>query len=450
MQKNFSIIFAALFLLNSCADKDKDYDKSKAISAFANNEILSVDKKLEKINITIPRQQENKSWGGSAALRNQEVENFTKTFDKEKKFFGKSEKISLSVLDTYWSGYKPSYDGRFVFSPAIGDGKIFLLNVSGKLTARDLTTKKEIWKSRIFPKEFLKNYQNPKIFFSKGKIFAIAGTNRIIAASATDGKIIWSKDISSIPISTPVSDGNLVYVSTNDNKTYAFKEAGGELVFVHSGIVKQTAIFGAADPVIYKNSLLISYSSGEIYCLNKSTGAEIWSQNLNLNKAVTSDFYLNDIDATPIVKKDVVYAIGNGGLMIAADAKTGNILWKKEVAGLSDFWFAGDFLFVINNDNKLLSIHAKTGGIKWISQLPYLAKKNKPETKIIYNSVIMAGDKLLILDTNGEILIASPFNGEIEKTIKVGKEIYNSLAIVENVIYVHSLQRFTSSLIEIK
>ena len=34
---------------------------------------------------------------------------------------------------------------------------------------------------------------------------------------------------------------------------------------------------------------------------------------------------------------------------MAINADNGNYLWKKEIAGITDFWLAGDFLFVINN-----------------------------------------------------------------------------------------------------
>jgi outer membrane protein assembly factor BamB len=222
------------------------------------------------------------------------------------------------------------------------------------------------------------------------------------------------------------------------------------LQWFQSGILRTTAIFGAADPVIYKDSIIVSYSSGEIYGVNKKTGESLWSQNLNLSKATNSDFYLNDIDATPIAKDDMIYTIGNGGWMMAISTKNGNYLWRKEIAGIIDFWLAGDFLYVINNDNKLLAIHRKTGGIKWISQLPNLAKKDKLETRIIYSGVIMAGDKLVISNNSGALLIASPIDGKVEKTFLVGKRISHSPAVVGNKIYLHILGKYVVDLVEVE
>ena len=281
-------------------------------------------------------------------------------------------------------------------------------------------------------------------------IFAVAGINKVIAASEVDGKVLWSKDIASIPVSTPVSDGEMAYVSTNDNKLYAFNAKDGELQWVQSGILRSTAIFGAADLVIYQDLVLASYSSGEIYAVKKKTGEPVWSNSLNVSRATNSDFYLNDIDATPVAKNDVVYAIGNGGLMMAMKAQDGNYLWKKEIAGLVNFWLAGDFLFVINNDNKLLAIHKKTGGIKWVSQLPNFRKESKPETKILYSGVVMAGNKLLVSRVDGEMIIASPLDGKIEKTFSVGKRIFHTPVIVDGKIYFYTLGKFLADVVEIE
>jgi len=438
-------LLIATFSLFSCA-KDADYDKEKAISAFTAIDAVKVDEALEKVEIKIPAQQKNLTWSASASSQNQQIENFEKNFA----IGSWSKKISFDKSSKTWSFYNGTRDDRFVFSPIIKDQKVFILNSGGTLISYDLAAGKKKWKTRIFHRQYLKNYQTPKIGYAAGKIFAIAGINKIVAVDEADGKILWSKDISAIPVSTPVVDGELVYVTTNDNKLYAFNVNDGELQWTQSGILRATAIFGAADPIIYKDLVIVSYSSGEVYAVNKKTGEALWSQNLNLSKATNSDFYLNDVDATPVVKDGMIYAIGNGGLMMAMKAKDGNYLWKKEIAGIVDFWLAGDFLFVINNDNKLLAVNKKTGGIKWILQLPNLKKENKPQTKMLYSGVVMAGDKLLISESDGKLLVVNPLTVKIEKTYSIGKKISHAPVVVNGKIYFYVIGKFLIDLIEIE
>lgn len=441
----YFLILPLLFLL-SCSDKDKDYDKTKAISVFISTDSLKLDATLENIKITLPAQQKNNFWNGSNNEQNQRVENFAKDFLTKKK----TEEIIIKKSSSTWEDLHFGFANRLVYRPVIKDNKIFSLDTSGYLTARDLTTKKKIWQNRIFAHKFLKNYQNPKISSADGKIFAVAGVNIVVAVDEIDGKVLWSKNISSIPVSAPISDGKLVFVTTNDNKLYALNAISGDIEWESSAILRNTAIIGAADPVFYKNSVIASFSSGEIYAIDKKTGNVLWTQDANLSKANSSDFYLNDIDATPLIKNDVIYTIGNGGLMMAIDAKKGNYLWKKEIAGITDFWLAGEFLYVINNDNKLLAIYQKTGGVKWISELPNLKKDKKPQTKIIYSGVVMAGDKLIISSVEGSILVVCPFDGAIEKTFKTGAKIFHSPIIVGDKIYLHTLGKYVLDTIELQ
>lgn len=445
---NFAIL--VVLFLSSCSDKEKDYDKSKAISVFAAIDTVKIDKSLSDTPIKLPNQQENSMWNGSSSEQNQRIENFSKKFFSKKAFWQKSSTISLEETAQIWSAFSFIAKDDFVFSPVIKNNVIYLLNSSGKLTAYNLATKKKIWKVQVFPKVFLKNYRAPKIYYAAGKIFAVSGNAKVAAIDAVKGKLLWNKNISAIPVSAPISDGESVFVTTNDNKLYALSAKNGDLKWVVSAILRNTAILGAADPVIYQDNIFASFSSGEIYAINKKTGEVLWSQDLNISRANSSDFYLNDIDATPIVKDGVVYSIGNGGLMMAIDVKNGNYLWKKELASITDFWLAKDFLYVINNDNKLLAIYKKTGGIKWFTQLPNLRKENKPQTKIIYDGVIMAGDKLLISDVEGELLVISPFDGKIENILKTGERTYHAPIIIGDKIYLHRLGKYITNLLEIQ
>jgi outer membrane protein assembly factor BamB len=179
-------ILFAVFLIFSC-DKEQEYDKKKAVSAFAAIDPIRVDKFLEKVEIKLPPQKNNNFWSGSASAQNQEIENFEKKFSFKTTIFGKKTKeISLTKSSQIWFFYSGGQNDHFVFSPIIKDEKIYLLDTSGVLIAHDLKTEKKIWKTRVFARQVLKNYKTPKISYFDGKIFAIAGVNKIAAINAAD------------------------------------------------------------------------------------------------------------------------------------------------------------------------------------------------------------------------------------------------------------------------
>lgn len=443
------LILIFLILLTSC-NKDDKYDKQKAVSLYLNANKISVDKSLENKKLFIPPQKENNFWLGSSSYQNQYVENIKKDFDYQKTFFSLSKKKSLSITKNWqeYFIYLSDSSDSFVYSPIIKNNKIYFLTNSGRLLAYDLENKKKIWQLKIFDKSGLENFKTPHISYYEDKIFATIGSNKIVAVSF-EGKIIWQKNISSILISAPISDGKTVFAISDNNKLYALDATSGEIKWIHSGIDCSTSIFGSADPVIYKDIIFASYSSSEVYALNKNNGQEIWMHDLNFDKAINSDFYLSDADASPIVKDNIAFLIANAGLMKAVNIKSGDLLWKKEIAGIVNFWIAGDYIYLINNDNKLLALYKKNGGIKWISDLPDFKNKKKPITKYIYSGISMAGDKIIISKNDGALIFVSPFDGKIEKEITIGKKIFHSPIIVNNKIYIFSIGNYFAELIEI-
>lgn len=450
MVKKNLIFFCLIitFFAVSC-DKDQSYDKSKAITAYFQDENLTINVN-DKSQITIPKPIINKNFFGSLTNINQEIEHFEKKYNLSKtNFLSKKQEI---IFNKNWTKSVLNFSAKsenFHYQPVIVDNKIYFMDGSGMLYCYDLTTKKKKWNTQVFKKSWIKNYRSTHLSFANNKIFATIGTNHLISIDATNGKIIWQKQVSAILNSIAISSDNKLFVVSDTNKLYCFDANNSNLIWTHFGVNRNTAIFGNSEPLIYKDKVLIAYSSGEIYALNKNNGEVLWVNDLNINKAVSSDFYLSDIDASMMIKNNIVYAIGNSGIMKAIDVNKGNVIWKKQIAGIANFWLAGDYLFIINNDNKLIAINRNNASIKWIASLPNFKNQKKPTTKFIYNGIIMAGNKLLISREDGEILLASITDGKVEKSMKIGDKISHFPVIVNDKIYFQNVGLFSVEIIEL-
>lgn len=446
MIKLFTKLLLILSILSvfSC-DSDDTYDKKKAIDAFAKRKIIKIDPSLALYGVSLPRQQENSSWLVSASSKNSQNQNIKKEFN-----FSKNNKILLKKRNKYWHFYSGSKSSRYFFKPLIIDNTAYSLDSSGILRAINLKNSKKIFKKRLFPRKLLSTYQLPKISYDDNVIYAIAGSNRIVAFDLAKKEISWSKDLSSIPISTPLIAGQKLFILSNDNKIYAFDKNSAKLLWVQSAIFRPTAIFGAPDLVSNEDLLFASFSSGEIYAMKKDSGEVLWTNSLNISKAINSDFYLNDIDASPIIDKNIIYAAGNGGLIMAINIKNGEYLWKKEIATITNFWLANNYIYLINNDNKLIMIHKKLGKIKNIIQLPDYKKKKKLQSKFIYNGIVMSGSKLVISRFDGTIIIIDPINLKILKEIKIAKKLYHEPIIVNDKIYFYAIDNYIAKLVEVQ
>ncbi len=115
--------------------------------------------------------------------------------------------------------------------------------------------------------------------------------------------------------------------------------------------------------------VVAGFSSGELNAYRYENGRSLWDVVLSRTSISTSVSSLSDIDAEPVIDQGRVYAIGQGGRMVAMDIASGNPLWEQNIAGISTPWVAGEWLFVVTDDARLLAIARGTGKIRWISQL---------------------------------------------------------------------------------
>lgn len=425
MFKNTLLILIASLLIFSCNKDNIDY--KGAISAFSTDFTPKIDPKLAEKPIKLPKQ-----------IKNLHFTNFHT--DKIANFALNSKIKKVKNIN---NGYVTSGSYNFISKPIIYDNIIYSLDARGNLSAINLKNNKLIYRKRIIKWYNIKNLSQGKISYDNNIIYVTTGFNKILAVHAKNADKIWEKELSSIAISKPIIHQNLLYLISNDNKSYALDKKTGEIKWIHNSIVRNTAIFGAANPIIYKNYLISSYSSGEIYILDHQNGNVINSYQLSANRAIDSNFILDDIDATPIIKNNILYAIGNGGLMIAINLNNWEKIWQKNMSSISNFWIIDDFIYVIDNENRLICLDSNYGTIKFFKKLDKYYSENK---LIHYHGLILAGDNLILSNSNKEILLLSPFDGNIRQKIKFSKHIQQRPIIANKRLYIYLKGRFNTSL----
>ena len=443
------LIFLWLALFISGCSSDKKYDKKKAINLLTN--VADVPISGEKVSL--PPAINKKSFTYSEAKG---FEHLAKNYQlNTQSFFGLLPKqfYEFSKQTIYQQFYLQKGDQTFIFEPQIIANHLFVITASGQLQKYQIVSDKQktsfelLWQKSVASSIFNNQYRLLKLSSCQEMLVVIDGSNKIRAFSADAGNLLWQKELSAIVSSAPVCFADSIFVSSNNNKTFSLQKNNGNINWVHQGLVANTAIFNSPSPVLWQNNLLVGYASGDIYLLNQQTGDVLWQNNVNLYQNTFHQDYLNDINANFIVADNAVFVIGNGGLLKSINLADGSILWQIAESGLANFWLVSDNLFFINNQNKLIALNKNTGKIKWQTQLPYLKKDKQLASKIIYNGLVVAGEKILITSQNGNLVMVSAYTGEIETIINLGAKIYHQPLVLNNQIYLHLLHKFTSQLI---
>jgi glucose dehydrogenase len=122
---------------------------------------------------------------------------------------------------------------------------------------------------------------------------------------------------------------------------------------------------------------------------------------------------LSDIDAAPVIDNGRVYAVGQGGRMVALELTTGQRLWELNIAGISTPWVAGEWIFVVTDDARLVAIARATGKIRWISQLARYEDAEDKKGPISWNGPVLAGGRLILTNSAGQMASVNPTDGTL-------------------------------------
>ena len=326
-------------------------------------------------------------------------------------------------LTRQWSA---SIDGgsvrqRLAAAPVVADSKLFAVDVDAVVHAFAVDTGKQLWSAKL-----AENKDNRAarfgggVSFDDGKVFATDGLGDVVALDAADGKILWRARPAGPLRGAPTVANGALYVISQNNELVALSQADGTIQWTGSGSLESQGVFGVGAPAAGRGTIVAGFSSGELYAYRYENGRVLWTEILSRTSVSTSVSSLVDIDANPVIDQNRVYAVGEGGRMVALELTTGRRLWEQNLAGVSTPWIAGEWLFVVTEEGKLYCLSRANGKIRWISDLGGFKNVKKRKNPIHWTGPVLAGGRLILLNSEGQIVSVSPTTGEKGAIIKGG------------------------------
>ena len=201
-------------------------------------------------------------------------------------------------------------------TPVVAGNLVYISGYNGKIYAFDSTSLQKRW---VYPPEG--NLQpiigGPvlalgKVYFGVydsddkvGKVYALkADTGVKVWESSPAGDKIWS---------TPVIDGETLYISSFDKKVYALDATTGEKKW--ETVEAEGAI--AATPLVYNNTVYFGSFDRYLYAVNTTDGNLRWKSEIEAG----SWFWVK-----PIIYNNTVYAPSLDGKVYILDAESGDEL----------------------------------------------------------------------------------------------------------------------------
>ncbi len=408
MHLKLSVAVAALALLGGCGvfkggGGSKTPIVGQRVAILASEDLAVADPALANLQVVLPVAETNANWaqpGGNPS--------------KSMGHVALGETLSLRWSKRIAGGNTRT---RLAAAPVVSDGRLYVVDVEGRVTAMAADTGAEVWTAST-----VKGEENPRARFGGGvsveggRVFATDGLGDVVAFDAADGKEVWRAKPGGPLRGAPTLANGQVYVVSQDNQMFALDQAEGKVVWTQSGSLEAQGVFGVAAPASAQGTVVAGFSSGELNAYRYENGRSVWADSLSRTSISTSVSALADIDAEPVIDNGRVYAVGQGGRMVALELTSGQRLWEQNLAGISTPWVAGEWIFVVTDDARLLCISRGSGKLRWVQQLPGFRNLKKRKGPIGWRGPLLAGNRLILVNTEGELVSASTTDGTITTT----------------------------------
>ena len=446
--KRVVVALAAVSLLGGCGIFRGGHGPTtptigERIAVLGTEGQVEADPALADLPVTVPAPYVNTDWAQSGG-------NASKSMGHVALGGSLTQAWSASI------GQGTSATARLASEPVVADGRVYTIDTRATVRAFNAETGALVWSTQVrgqnSPAETL---FGGGVAYDSGRLYATNGAGDAAALDGATGAVVWLVKPGGPLRGSPTVGNENLYVVSQDNQLYALNIANGETRWTGSGSFEQAGVFGTAAPAFAQSTLVAGFSSGELTAYRYENGQVVWQDALARTGVSTVVGTISDIDADPVIDQGRVFAVGQGGRMVAVELITGQRAWEINIAGISTPWAAGDWLFVVTDRAQVLAIARTSGRIRWISQLPAFRRPAEQPTPsrsdiaagrtprgrpgqdpIFWRGPILAGNRLILTSSRGQIAYVSPADGTIQSTTETRAPMSFAPVIANNMMYI--------------
>lgn len=394
-----SLLLAAL-ALGACEGAVAPPLPGKRVSVLSFERNLEPDPSVAQLAVRLPKPFRNPAWPQSGGYANHAMHHLEASGD----------------LRLQWRsgvGTGSGDERRLMATPVVADGMVYTLDAATRIRAFDEVSGGRLWQINMAPPE-----KDGEVGFGgglaveDGALYVATGFGEVAAFDAKNGALLWRNKIGVPFRAAPLVVGGRIFVISVDNQTHALGTQDGRVQWVHSGLSEDAGLLAASAPAFDAGLVIVPYSSGEIFALRPDNGRAAWGDSLAPRGRVNAVETLAAIAGKPVLDRGRVYAIGNGGQMVAMDLRSGAQIWDQQIGGIETPWIAGDYLYVLSNDGEIVCIRRTDGRIRWATPLARWLSPEKRQDIIVWMGPVLLSDRLIVVSSRGIALSISPYTGE--------------------------------------
>ena len=228
---------------------------------------------------------------------------FAPAFDDAHAYIGLTSKQFMAILlesgKTAWSVECP-----ITAPPAAGDALAFV-GGDGFVQARAQKDGTRQWETSV-------EGTVTSLYWDTGWLLATTDKGALLTLRASDGNLLWHRDLGEGLQSAPAPAGDRVYLPTKTGAILALTLATGEEIWRKQLPKPANGILPVDD------RLYVAATDDKFYCLSAKKGNELWSWRTG-----------GDVIGLPVLDTRRVYFVSLDNMLRALDRNSGSLRWQK-------------------------------------------------------------------------------------------------------------------------
>ncbi|NNC22741.1 outer membrane protein assembly factor BamB [Salinisphaera sp. USBA-960] len=267
--------------------------------------------------------------------------------------------------------------------PTVSNERVYVAGADGRVSALETATGKTTWSTET---------EKPLIAgpaVGNGILVVTTGDGGLQALAADTGEMLWHLSFSSEIIASPAIAEQTVVVRTLDGHVVAIDAETGNRKWTVQRSEPKLTMRGTSSPVIRGNTVYVGMDSGKVLALGLATGEKRWSQAVEMPTGQSQLARIVDVDADPVVRDNVIYAVSVGRQLIAMSRSGGNIRWRHETSSSQGMVVDSSSIYVVNSSSHVLALSRSGGANRWQNETLAYRKLSAPE---VYRGGVLVGD----------------------------------------------------------
>ncbi|UNP89930.1 outer membrane protein assembly factor BamB [Aeromonas encheleia] len=302
---------------------------------------------------------------------------------------------SAFTADTQWSSSVGDGIGDFYsqLKPAVEEDHIYAAARDGDVTAFDRKSGQVLWSVDLA--ELPANVDKRSARLSGGlvsrygKLFLGSENGVVYALNEADGAVLWQTTVPGEVVASPAVEDGRVVVLTTSGRLIALDTDEGKQQWTLSEEQPPLTLRSASAPVITNGAVLYGRADGKVGIALLSNGQPVRQSKVADPRGATELDRMVDVDATPLIAGDELYAIAYNGQLMARKLMTGDEVWKRKYSGYRDLAVTGNAIVLTDSRSHLFAVDRRNGLELWSNtQL-----ENRSVTApVIFGDYVVVGD----------------------------------------------------------